>query len=142
MSEYQIKQLCQSNKRSWFPTRTEKTLLHFEMTLVESMKIQKLFYCWKLFEKLGVSFWVLKSEEEDFPLNLNLMGSFWRFVFEMKGNPPVFGMFKEESFLSCNQSIPDFEKLKGFEWLCFGLHISFNDVKRECRIWKTRFSSF
>ena len=75
-------------------------------------------------------FWVLKSEEEDFHLKLNLMGSFWRFVFVMNGKLPVFGMPKSESFFYCSQSIPDFENLKDFEQLCFGLHTCFTGVKQ------------
>ena len=86
-------------------------------------------------------FWVLKSEK-DFHLKLNLMGSFWRFVFVMNGKLPVFGMFRSETFFYWSQSIPDCENLKGFEWLCFGLHTCFTGVKQECRVWKTCFSSF
>ena len=83
-------------------------------------------------------FWVLKSEK-DFHLKLNLMGSFWRFVFMMNGKLPVFGMFRSETFFYWSQSIPDFEILKGFEQLCFGLHICFTGVKQECRVWKNLF---
>ena len=83
-------------------------------------------------------FWVLKSEK-DFHLKLNLMGSFWRFVFVMHGKHPVIGMFRSETFFYWSQSIPDCENLKGFEWLCFGLHTCFTCVKRECRVWKNLF---
>ena len=95
----------------------------------------KLFYCWKVVWDPESLFWVLKSEK-DFHLKLNLMGSFWRFVFVMNGKLPLFGMFRSETFFYWSQSIPDFENMKGFEWLCFGLHTCFTGVKRECRVWK------
>ena len=86
-------------------------------------------------------FWVLKSEK-DFHLKLNLVGSFWRFVIVMNGKLPVYGMFRSETFFYWSQSIPDIENLKGFEWLCFGLHTCFTGVKRECGVWKICFSPF
>ena len=75
----------------------------------------KLFYCWKVVWDPESLFWVLKSEK-DFHLKLNLMGSFWRFVFVMNGKLPVFGMFRSETFFYWSQSIPDFENMKGF-WM-------------------------
>ena len=67
------------------------------------------------------------------------MGSFWRFVIVTNGKLPVFGMFRSETFFYWSQSIPDFENLKDFERLCFGLHTCFTGVKRECRVWKNLF---
>lgn len=113
----------------------ENTIKYY--TIKNAWKLKTLLLL-KVVWDLESLFWVLKSEK-DFHLKLNLMGSFWRFVFMMNGKLPVFGMFRPETFFYWSQSIPNFENLKGFEWLCFGLHTCFTGVKRECRVWKNLF---